>query len=241
MDTITLVEEQIEDGQRLIDRLTQQNIPIAMACWVKPVDEDRWSLYIAASLVDDEGTARAYREVYRVLRSLNSSWVTDSDVKLIGLNDQITHDVLEIRRKFPGRLPTRSRRPRIGNIAVEETYVYPLPGQDDRWPRLSLTISYVRDGETNQWRARTKVEEICRGINAEGAVGYSTALWEGEEQASIKHASVAVLLEIDPKNEASITHGDAELLRMLIKQANTMADDMLKRHHPDAIVFHVDY
>lgn len=240
MDTITLVEEQIDDGQRLIDRLSQQNIPVEMACWVKPVDEDRWSLYIAASLVDEKGAAGAYREVYRVLRSLQNCWVTDSDVKLIGLSDQITKDVLDIRKRFPGRSPTRSRRPRLGNLAVEETYVYPLAGQDDRWPRLSLTISYVRNGETNQWRARTKVEEICRGINVKGAVGYSTALWEGEKQEDVKHASVAVLLEVDPKNEDSITRGDTQLLRILIKQANTMADEMFKRHHPDAVVVHAD-
>src|SRR5262249_36271491 len=77
--------------------------------------------------VDERGAARAYREVYRVLRSLGNSWVTDSDINLVGPNNPITRDVLEIKGRFQGKLPTRSRRPQLGNLAIEETYIYPAP------------------------------------------------------------------------------------------------------------------
>lgn len=127
MDTITLVNELVDDGQRLIDRLNEEDIPTVIACWVKPVEEDRWSLCIATPLVDERGAAKAYREVYRVLRSLGNSLVTDSDINLVGPNDPITRDVLEIKERFRGSLPTRSRRPQLGTLAVEETYVYPAP------------------------------------------------------------------------------------------------------------------
>jgi hypothetical protein len=70
MDTVTLVEAQIEDGQRLLDRLVEEGLVVRAACWVKPVEEDRWSLYIATPVVDEKGAAPAYRQVYRVLRSL---------------------------------------------------------------------------------------------------------------------------------------------------------------------------
>ena len=52
MDTITLVENQIDDGQRLLDRLGEESFAIRAAGWVKPVDEDRWSLYIVTSEID---------------------------------------------------------------------------------------------------------------------------------------------------------------------------------------------
>ena len=105
MDTITLVDELIDDGRRLIDRLVQENIPVVMASWVKPVEEDRWSLYIATPLLDEKGATRAYREVYRVLRSLGNPWVTDSDISLVGQDDPITRDVLAIKRRFQGDCP----------------------------------------------------------------------------------------------------------------------------------------
>jgi hypothetical protein len=51
MDTVTLVGKQIDDGQRLLDRLGEEGIVVRAACWVKPVEEDRWSLYIATPLM----------------------------------------------------------------------------------------------------------------------------------------------------------------------------------------------
>ena len=72
VDTITLVAEQIDDGQRLIDRLSRENLPVRSACWVKPIEQDRWSLYLATPLVDEKGSTSAYGEVYRVLRSLGN-------------------------------------------------------------------------------------------------------------------------------------------------------------------------
>jgi len=129
VDTITLVDELIEDGQRLIDSLLGDRIPVRIACWVKPVEEDRWSLFIGTPLIDQKGAAQAYREVYRVLRGLGPTWVTDSDVKLIGESHPITKEILEIRQRFPGKGAARSRRPTLGGIPIEEIYVYPLIAQ----------------------------------------------------------------------------------------------------------------
>ena len=141
MDTITLANELIDDGRRLVDRLDEEGIPTIIACWVKPVEQDRWSLYIATPLVDETGAAKAYREVYRVLRSLGTSSVTDSDINLVGRNDAITGDVLEIKKRLRGKLPTRSTRPQLGNLAVEETYIYPVPPpQQRKRPKTDATF-----------------------------------------------------------------------------------------------------
>jgi hypothetical protein len=125
MDTVTLVGNQVNDGLKLLDRLQQEEIPVKAACWVKPAEEDRWSLYISTPLVEQAGPLAAYRKVYGCLRSLESLWITDSDIKLIGENHPITKDVLDLTRRYPGRVPTRSRRPFLGGVAVEEVYIYP--------------------------------------------------------------------------------------------------------------------
>jgi hypothetical protein len=149
MDTITLVDDQIDDGQGLLARLARENIPVRAACWVKPVDEDRWSLYIATPLMDEKGPIGAYREVLRVMRLLGPRWVTSSDVKLIGEKHPLTGELLELLRRHPGRTPIRSRGPMLGGLFAEEVYVYP--------PALGLAASVV-----GQRRLKKPVEQIAR-------------------------------------------------------------------------------
>lgn len=126
MDPVPLVEGQIDDGLQLLDRLAGEGVAVRAACWVKPVEEDRWTLYIATPLVDEGGKMSAYREVYRVLRQLESAWMTVSDITVVGEKHPITQELLDLQRHFSGKAPTRYRRPLLGNLAVEEIYIYPL-------------------------------------------------------------------------------------------------------------------
>lgn len=127
MDTDTLVEDQIEDGRKLIDLLAQKDLDVTAACWVKTSEEGRWFFYITSKLVEEEGLAAAYRKVYGVLQLIESTWVSMSDVKLIGRGNPIAKDVLDIYRRYPARIPTRYRRPELGDVAIEEAYIYPKP------------------------------------------------------------------------------------------------------------------
>jgi len=125
MDTVTLVESQIDDGQRLLDRLGEKGFVVRAACWVKPADEGRWSLYIATPAVDEKGdTLPAYRQIIPVLQSLGSDWITSSDVKVVGAKHPIVQDALDVLRRFPHSTPIRSPRPLLGGIPVEDLFVY---------------------------------------------------------------------------------------------------------------------
>jgi hypothetical protein len=126
MDTVTLVENKIDEGQRLLDRLVEKGIVVRAACWLKPVEEDRWSLYIATPSVDEKGSLEAYSQLTPVLRSLGDGWLTSSDITLVGEKDPIVQDALDILRRFPHKTPIRSPRSLVGRISVEEVYVYPL-------------------------------------------------------------------------------------------------------------------
>lgn len=127
MDSIPLVDAQKIDGERLRDQLVQNGFEVTAACWAKPVNEDRWSLYIASPVVDRLGPPGAYREAYRLLRTLGQSWVSPSDVKLIGERHPIAQHAASLARGYPG--PTHSRAPLLGDIFVDEAYIYPLgPG-----------------------------------------------------------------------------------------------------------------
>jgi hypothetical protein len=124
MDTVTLVENQIDDGQRLLDQLVNKGVAVRAACWVKAVDEDRWSLSIITPAIDEKGPAAAYREVLSVLRSLGKVWITTSDITLIGEQHPFARDVLGLQERFPDA--TWLRQPQLDGMGADELYLYSL-------------------------------------------------------------------------------------------------------------------
>ena len=238
MDTDTLVEEMIGDGQKLIDLLLENEINVTAACWVKTSEEGAWFLYIATNEVDKNGLAKAYRKVYRFLRAIPNSWISTSVIKLVGENNPITDDLLEIHRRFPGKLPIRSRTSRLASISTEELYLYPLKEQPAIPFRQSFMVSYYRQGDTDIWHTKSKAGELYRGIKTKGAVGYSTTRWEGEKEGDEKHASVSVLLEVTPDPDSQIVFMHPALEQVWARQAEEMADEMFRERHPNAQVEH---
>jgi hypothetical protein len=133
MDQALLVERQIDEGQEFIDLLISDGFDVSAAAWVKPSEEDRWVLYLVSKVVDDHGLSAAYRAVHPVLSKLHTLWISLADLKLVGPTNPVAADIMEINRKYPGRNPTRSRRPQLGGMSIDEAYVYPTPGQMAPW------------------------------------------------------------------------------------------------------------
>lgn len=177
MDTIALVENQIEEGQRLLDRLEENGIAVRAACWVKPIDRDRWMLYIATPIWDEKGPLDAYGQLTPVHQSLGNDWITGSDVTLVGEKDPMVKDARDLLRRFPHRAPIRSPLPMLGRIPVEDVFVYPLGkveviiygmtfhegpnggvlhlSFDPQNPETKLVVE--RDGKRNEYAAETGI------------------------------------------------------------------------------------
>src|SRR5262245_61952304 len=103
MDTVALVDLQIEDGATFLAHLAAAGVAIEAACWVKPSDEDRWSLYLATPLVDEKGSTEGYRVVYPLLRSLGPLEVSDSRVRLVGARHPMVADSARLLHRYRGR------------------------------------------------------------------------------------------------------------------------------------------
>jgi hypothetical protein len=119
----TLVEMQIDGGKALVDSLRDKGFDVTVSGWTKPSEEGDWYLYIASQDVDDRGLADAYRTVYTTIQAHPDFGIDPFEVKLVGRQNPIARDMLDI-RGAADRLATRSRRPRLGHMSVEETYVY---------------------------------------------------------------------------------------------------------------------
>ena len=125
MDQSTLVEDQINDGRRFVERFAADGNRVQAAFWVKTAEEGLWFLYLATDLVDREGPTGAYRAVYDSLRKLGDSWVRSSEIKVISPSNPIAQDVLAHLNRHPGRLAARFDGGMLGSMAIEKVYVYP--------------------------------------------------------------------------------------------------------------------
>jgi hypothetical protein len=130
MDTESLVEERVNDGQKVIAILLAGGFPVTAAFWLKATENDKWYFYVASAVVDDEGLAKAYRKLHPLVRVLpQPCWVDPLEIKLIGPSNPIAKDVLaaQARAGGPGVSPLRWRGKRLGTVSIEEAYFYPLP------------------------------------------------------------------------------------------------------------------
>jgi hypothetical protein len=125
VDQSTLVENQIDDGGRFVQRFAVDGNPVQAAFWIKAADEDNWFLYVVTDLVDRVGPAAAYRAVHASLKKLGETWIASSEIKVISPSNPLARDVLALMARQPGRLATRFGGRMLGSIAVEQAYIYP--------------------------------------------------------------------------------------------------------------------
>ena len=131
MHTGPLAAEQIEDGEKLIARLTEDGFDLTVACWVRfrSGAEHEWFFYIVSERVDRDGLRAAGLLVHQAIHRIPAPWgpwIGVSELRVVGLNDPIAKEVLAFRARHPSRTwyPGAS----LGSQAIEQAYIYPPPG-----------------------------------------------------------------------------------------------------------------
>jgi hypothetical protein len=131
MDQGTLVDMQIDDGRRLLDRLAAEGVPVVAAFWAKETEGGLWFLYLATPLVGEGGATRpAYRRVNAVIRQMPAPYRMDPlAIKVVAPTDPIAQDVLAVLQRASGSHASRVRwdGSRLGDVSIDDAYFYPLP------------------------------------------------------------------------------------------------------------------
>jgi hypothetical protein len=132
MGEVTLVDTYLKEGQRLVDRLNQEGVAVVAAAWVKETESGDWYLYLATPLVTERGgKLAAYHRVNQVIRALEEEgFAMEPDAKkVVGLHDPMVRDMMANRQSRPGGRPVLFRGARLGDLAIEEAYIYPPPAK----------------------------------------------------------------------------------------------------------------
>jgi hypothetical protein len=128
MDQTPLVIDEIEAGKAFIERL-HSYAPVIAAWWMRNDDGGRRYLYVAIDGLQPGGNGPVYDEVYRVtqeMRDHNIDYIDPFRVKVVGMYDPVAKAVVDLYRRFPGRIPRFAGRS-LGGVGVAEIYIYPPP------------------------------------------------------------------------------------------------------------------
>lgn len=134
-----LVNEQIEGGRALIDRLMADGFDITIAFWAKESDSGVWSLVLASPVVGEKGLAAAYRTAHTAARRMPERWVDPFEIKLIRPTDAMAEAALRVMTpavpdspfavRPPGYIttPTYYNGASLGGVGIDGAYIYPPP------------------------------------------------------------------------------------------------------------------
>ncbi|MGD0896911.1 MAG: hypothetical protein ABR915_03685 [Thermoguttaceae bacterium] len=128
MDTELLVDNRIDDGRGLIAWLVHDGFDVAVAFWAKTSEEGLWFLYLGSTSIEVEKLGSAYSTVYACLRRLPGASLSLSEIKLVHAQNPIARDAIAVRDRVSTRIPIRYQGKRLGNLPIEEAYIYPRSG-----------------------------------------------------------------------------------------------------------------
>jgi hypothetical protein len=130
MDTETLVDKQIEDGQKFLEALARHGVEVAGAFWLARSDEGKWELYIVTPLVDREGLGPAYLAMHPAYREMPQPFrLYPYLTRLIGPSHPMAKDILAFtsRAGNPWSFPLQWSSLTVGGVPTEGVYIYPPP------------------------------------------------------------------------------------------------------------------
>jgi len=151
MDTELLVDDRGYDGTRLLDQLGRDGFDVTVGFWAKTSEEGSWFLYIGSNLIiKGKAIGPAYGTLYLSLSKIPVQNLSLSEIQLIPADDPIAVAAREVRDRYPSLTPVKYRGERLGNLAIEEAYIYPSNS-------LYLTINAVTDvdltnGQLRVWK-----------------------------------------------------------------------------------------
>lgn len=124
MDTSPLVMDEIDAGRELLERLNAYR-PVKAACWLREAEDEERYLYAALDGLTVENRDSAYVEVLRISRAMTNLYIDPFRVKLIAPDHRVAQAILEIYRRFPGRVPTHVNGTVFAGMSMSEVYIYP--------------------------------------------------------------------------------------------------------------------
>ena len=129
MVSTTLVDTQIEDGEKILRQLDADRFDVDSALWFFDTQKEKWTLFIATPLVNSIGPKESYSKIKESLDKLvNTLQTATLDLALI----KPDHDLLRLLKSALRVGPEIARIRFTGNVIngtlIEDALIYKLSG-----------------------------------------------------------------------------------------------------------------
>lgn len=126
MATATLVNYELEEGQRLIDALKAGGISGDSALWIYSPEKEKWRLMLTSTLYDRRGPIEAYREILSVFRQLEPELKIDwTALVAVSPKHELIKGLRELQQHWnldlSGRRLTNNM---VNDMMIEDAYIY---------------------------------------------------------------------------------------------------------------------
>ncbi len=116
-----LVEQEIEDGRKLLERLDTRRFPVSAALWTYSPETNRWRFVIVSSIADTQGPIKGYTRIQKALGEMETTSLSLDDIRLMGKEDPEFRNLKRaLGPPWPKSSSERKRTPR----PFEDEYVY---------------------------------------------------------------------------------------------------------------------
>ena len=124
MAKTTLVEFDVEGGERLVQALDATDFPVQVALWLYFTEAEEWRLVLASRVTDKYGPLEAYARIHRTLQRLAGVDIPLQRVVAVGLNDPLVRDIRALIGSSPGLNGTRITNNVVNGRSIPDAYVY---------------------------------------------------------------------------------------------------------------------
>ena|SRR6266545_2440799 len=101
--TLVVIGPDLNEGQRLLDRLEHDGIPVAAALWYLEPGSTHWRLIISSPLFENLGPLDAYEVIQRSLARLEGTRLALDDTAARPPSEPIVRALRKVYRDLPQR------------------------------------------------------------------------------------------------------------------------------------------
>lgn len=125
MDKASLVEEQIDDGKKLVEALDGAKVAVRAAMWFYYPEPNDWRLIIATPFLDDVGPMKTYELIQNVIeKSLPDLSIKLRNIFLVSPQNKLIKLMKAAIGTGKGISGIRFTGNVINNVLIEDAYIY---------------------------------------------------------------------------------------------------------------------
>ncbi|MGB3266367.1 MAG: hypothetical protein WBA89_20700 [Microcoleus sp.] len=128
MATATLVNQEIEEGKRLIDALNTAGLSVDSALWIYAIEPETWRLMLTSPLYDSKGPLKSYEEILSIFRQVKPELKIDwTAIVAVSVKHKLIEGLRQLQKHWDLNLSgKRMTNNMVNQMLISDAYIYQI-------------------------------------------------------------------------------------------------------------------